>query len=140
MPYVREHAAAYQLGGVSLDASSTLPYFYGLKTALQQLHSQSADAGTKFPDLAVLLSASPQTASQHALAEGCYAKQRDLVLRLQTDDRHRARVQSAGGLHGGSWLCVFPMTMNATARGRHYQLALALRLGLELPELRLYKF
>ena len=34
LPYVREHAAAYQLGGVSLDASSTLPYFYGLKTAL----------------------------------------------------------------------------------------------------------
>ena len=27
------------------------------------------------------------------------------------------------------------MTMHSTARGRHYQLALALRLGLELPEL-----
>ena len=57
------------------------------------------------------------------------------MLQLQPDDRHRARVLSAGGLHAGSWLCVFPMTMHATARARHYQLALALRLGLELPEL-----
>ncbi len=54
---------------------------------------------------------------------------------LQPDDRHRARLRSAGGLHGGTWLAVFPMTMWTTARARHYQLALALRLGHPLPEL-----
>ena len=59
----------------------------------------------------------------------------ELVLQFQLDARHRARVLSAGGLHAGQWLCVFPVTMHATARGRHFQLALALRLGLELPEL-----
>ena len=42
---------------------------------------------------------------------------------------------NAPQLHAGSWLCVFPITMHATARARHYQLALTLRLGLELPEL-----
>ena len=135
MPYVREHAASFRLGGVDLEASSELPFFGGLVNALRRLREQSADAATQFPDLASLLSASPHKASQHALAEGVYAKQRNMVLRLQPDDRHRARVLSAGGLHAGSWLCVFPITMHATARARHYQLALALRLGLELPEL-----
>jgi hypothetical protein len=135
LPYVREHAASYQLDGVCLDATSELLYFRGLDNALQRLHGQSADAAQLYPDLASLLSASPQKASQHALAEGCYAKQRELVLQLQPDARHRARVLSAGGLHAGSWLCVFPITMHGTARARHYQLALALRLGLELPEL-----
>ena len=56
-------------------------------------------------------------------------------MQLQPDDRHRARVLSASGLHAGSWLAAFPVTMHATARARHYQLALAMRLGLELPEL-----
>jgi hypothetical protein len=135
LPYVREHAAAFCLDGTALDHTSRLPYFFGLTSALQRLHTQSADAQTSFPDLAVLLAATTQKASEHALAAGCYAKQRELVLQMQPDDRHRARVQSAGGLHGGSWLCVFPITMHATARARHYQLALALRLGLELPEL-----
>ena len=64
-----------------------------------------------------------------------YAKQRTMVLQLQPDARHRARVLSAGGLHAGSWLCVLPITMHTTAHARHYQFALALRLGLELPEL-----
>ena len=118
LPYVQEHANAYCLDGVCLDSTSELPYFHGLANALQSLHSQSADAAAKHPDLASLLSASPQHASQHALAEGCYAKQRLQVLQLQTDERHRARVYSAGGLHAGAWLCVFPMTMHATARAR----------------------
>ena len=135
LPYVREHAASFRLTGADLDASSTLPFFGGLANALRRLREQSADAATQFPDLASLLSASPHKASQHALAEGVYAKQRSMVLQLQPDARHRARVLSAGGLHAGSWLCVFPITMHATARARHYQLALALRLGLELPEL-----
>ena len=42
---------------------------------------------------------------------------------------------SACGVHAGAWLAVFPMTMWATARARHYQLALAMRLGCALPEL-----
>ena len=135
LPYVTEHASWFRLDGADLGASSPLPYFAGLTSALRQLHGQSTEAATKYPDLASLLSASPQKASQHALAEGVYAKQRSLVLQLQPDARHRSRVLSAGGLHAGSWLCVFPITMHATARARHYQLALALRLGLELPEL-----
>ena len=43
------------------------------------------------------------------------------MLQAQPDVRHQARVLSAGGQHAGAWLSVFPMTMWATARARHYQ-------------------
>ena len=33
LPYVQEHADAFCLGGVSLDAASPLPYFHGLANA-----------------------------------------------------------------------------------------------------------
>ena len=78
----------------------------------------------------------PQLAwSQHDLAEGVFADRLAAVLQAQPDVRHQARVLSAGGQHAGAWLSVFPMTMWATARARHYQLALAMRLGCALPEL-----
>ena len=49
--------------------------------------------------------------------------------------RDQARLLSAGGLCAGHWLGVWPISRLGTARARHYQLALALRLGLPLPEL-----
>ena len=47
----------------------------------------------------------------------------------------RARVLSAGGHHAGTWLAAFPISLWTTARGRHYSLALNMRLGQPLPEL-----
>ena len=57
-----------------------------------------------------------------------------LLGRLQTA-RDQARLLSAGGLCAGHWLGVWPISRLGTARARHYQLALALRLGLPLPEM-----
>ena len=60
---------------------------------------------------------------------------RNEVLAMQPDPRHRARVISAGGSHAGSWLGAFPVNQWLTARGRHYQLALCVRLGAIIPDL-----
>ena len=57
------------------------------------------------------------------------------VVAQQPSMQHRARVYSAAGQHAGAWLGTFPMTCMTTVRARHFQLALALRLGCELPEL-----
>jgi hypothetical protein len=62
-------------------------------------------------------------------------KLRSDVLGMQTDDKQRARVLSAGGHHAGTWLAAFPISLWTTARGRHYSLALNMRLGQPLPEL-----
>ena len=57
------------------------------------------------------------------------------MLQSQPGDRHRARFLSAGGLGAGAWLGTFPITVMGTARARHFQLALLMRVGGELPEL-----
>ena len=133
LPYLLEHCAVYQLTDTALQPDAALPYFDGLRVALRALHDQSLTACVAYPDLASLLSGPPR--SQHDLAEGVFASRLTAVREAQPDDRHRARVLSAGGQHAGAWLAVFPMTMWATARARHFQLALAMRLGCALPEL-----
>ena len=52
----------------------------------------------------------------------------------QVDDVGRARVASCGGSHAGRWLDCIPTALQLTAHARHYQLALAMRLGVALPE------
>ena len=101
--------------------------------ALRRLHDQSAEARLKWPDLRSLLS--DENATQHNISEGVFLSLRSEVLNSQIDDKQRARVLSAGGLHAGSWLAAFPVTPWTTARGRHYSLALNMRLGIPLPEL-----
>ena len=67
--------------------------------------------------------------SLHDLAEGVYAQLADRVLQSQPGDRHRARFLSPGGLGAGAWLGTFPITVMGTARARHFQLALLMRVG-----------
>jgi hypothetical protein len=134
LPYLSEHRVAYSLDASALDCTnSVLAYYGGLSIALLELHRQSPAAAASFPDLASLLSGSPR--SQHDLAEGVFANRLIEVQQAQPDDRHRARLRSAGGLTAGAWLSVFPVTMWSTARARHYQMALAMRVGHALPEL-----
>ena len=64
-----------------------------------------------------------------------YLQSRNEVLDAQPEPRHRARVISAGGSHAGAWLGAFPVSRWLTARGRHYQLALCMRLGATLIDL-----
>ena len=142
LPYLDKHKDTFKLGDDMHDIDAPLelpylnhmrelPYFNNLRNALVRLHSQSSAARTKFSDLSALLSASP---TQHKLAEGVQETLKTTVLEMQ-DDRHRARLLSASGLHAGSWLCVFPLVPRGSARARHYQLALCQRLGMEIPEL-----
>ena len=103
LPYLSKHSAAYCLDVQALDYTNcVLPYFGGLRVALLELHRQSPAAAASFPDLASLLSGSPR--SQHDLAEGVFATRLIEVQRAQLDDRHRARLHSAGGRtwRGGS--------------------------------------
>ena len=133
LPFLREHAAAFALSPADLSTASALPYFTGLQFALDTLRQQSPTAAIRYSDLTSLLSGSPIT--QHDLAEGVFERQfTGLLGRLQTA-RDQARLLSAGGLCAGHWLGVWPISRLGTARARHYQLALALRLGLPLPEL-----
>jgi hypothetical protein len=132
LTYITEHANAYNLNGEVLQAADGLPFFDGLRTALTRLHAQSDAAANQWPTLRNLLTASP---TQHDIAEGVYLKSWAQVLAAQPDDHHRARFLSAGGQHAGTWLAAFPMSMWTTARARHYQLALSMRLGMPLPEL-----
>jgi len=132
LTYITVHASAYNMNGEALQAADGLPFFDGLQTALARLHAQSDAAANKWPTLRDLLTASP---TQHDIAEGVYLKSWAQVLAAQPDDFQRARFLSAGGQHAGTWLAAFPMSMWTTARARHYQLALSMRLGMPLPEL-----
>ena len=133
LPFLQSHAAAYCLDGVPLaDAASPLPYFHGLRAAAAHLQAQVATPA--FPlDLASLLSGSPR--SLHDLSEGVFASLRDTVLSWLTDERHAARLLSAGGLHAGAGLSAIPVTAYLSGRARHYQIMLRMRLGLPLLEL-----
>ena len=134
VPYVREHAAFYGLEGLFEGGGvPDLPFFADLRAALARLHELSSAAVASYPTLDYLLSGSPR--SLHDLAEGVYVQLADRVLQSQPGDRHRARFLSAGGLGAGAWLGTFPITVMGTARARHFQLALLMRVGGELPEL-----
>ena len=93
---------------------------------------QDPHAQRQYPTLTSLLSGTP---TQHDLSEGVFANRVAVVMSMQPDVRHQARFNSCKGLHAGSWLTVFPTNVYATARARHYQLALASRLGCAIPEL-----
>jgi hypothetical protein len=133
LPYIIEHAEDYNMIPEEITALPNISYFNGMRHALQRLHAQSPDAQLKWPDLQHLLS--DEKINQHSISEGVYLKLRSDVLGMQTDDKQRARVLSAGGHHAGTWLAAFPISLWTTARGRHYSLALNMRLGQPLPEL-----
>ena len=94
--YLHAYAGCYQLVGVDLGASSTLPFFDGLRAAADAYARQ---LGQPEPDLASLLTGTPS--SQHDLAAGVYARRTGVVLADQPDDWHRSRVLSTGGAHVG---------------------------------------
>ena len=133
LPYIIAHAEDYNMTPGDLSALPHIPFFDGMRHTLQRLHDQSSDAELRWPDLQHLLS--DENMNQHLISEGVYLKLRSEVLSMQKDDRQRARVLSAGGHHAGSWLAAFPVSLWTTARGRHYSLALNMRLGRPLPEL-----
>ena len=128
LAFISTHRSTLHAPADLLSATCALPLYDSLRTAIGLLHEQ----GTKF-DLQALLSGSPR--SQHDLAEGVYLARRNDVLDSQPDPRHRARLISAGGSHAGAWLGAFPVSKWLTARGRHYQIALCMRLGAPLTDL-----
>ena len=129
LPYLREHAVLMHAPASELGAGSALPTFDALRAAAAALAAASA----RPVDLATLLSASPPPA-QRALAEGMWTRVCASVRGEQLDDVGRARVLSAGGAYAGSWLEVLPVCVARRAVPSQYRLALAMRLGLELPE------
>ena len=133
LPYLYTHRAFYCLDAAFGSGAGALPYFCGLSVALTALHADTPVAQQQYTDLRMLLADSPP--SLHDLSTGVFLGLRTSLLARCSDDASRARLLSAGGLHAGSWLTVFPMTPWATVRGRHYQLGLCMRLGIPLPEL-----
>ena len=132
-PYLLEHAADLRLPPSALSTISALPYYAGLRAAFDSLLARSPRARALYPDFTSLLSGTP--VAQRDLAEGVFVSRFLEVVAQQPSMQHRARVYSAAGQHAGAWLGTFPMTCMSTVRARHFQLALALRLGCELPEL-----
>ena len=57
------------------------------------------------------------------------------VLASQLDDVERSRVISCAGPFAGDWLGCLPVTIALRAVPRHYQLALAMRLGADIEDL-----
>ncbi len=128
LAYISTHRSILHAPTDLLSAACALPLYDTLRNAIGVLRSQGTDC-----DLQALLSGSPR--SQHDLAEGVYLQSRNEVLDAQPEPRHRARLISAGGSHAGAWLGAFPVSKWLTARGRHYQLALCMRLGATLTDL-----
>ena len=127
LPYLRTHARLLHAPS-ALGPDSALPTFAALRAAARRVSSASAGP----VDFPTLLSASPP--AQRALAEGLWARARVALLGAQVDDGGRARVASCGGAYAGAWLDVLPLSVEQRATPEHYRLALAMRLGVRLPE------
>ena len=132
LSYLAQHRVLLR-APADLSETCPLPLFDALRLAVAAMGVASATPASA-PTLPTLLSASPSPA-QRALAEGLWDRAYAVVLGLQSAAEERARVCSAAGAHAGDWLCCMPVTYALRAASRHFQLALAMRLGAELHEL-----
>ena len=129
LSYVAEHAAAYCLADANLSDTSALPLFLELHAAHARWSSDSADSQTT---LSHLLAGSPR--KQNVLCGGLWDR-RQAALLGRLDACGRARLLSAAGQWAGQWLEAMPTHHRLRAPARLYSLALAMRLGVAIPDL-----
>ena len=128
--FVKEHEAHLGIPSSDVSHTSNLQTMVDLRSAIDSHHGNPAGSESA---LQTLLSEKPP--SSKSLADKAFANLRAQLLTQQTSPAQRARLLSAGGSFAGTWLSIFPTRPISTARARHYQLALLLRLGLPIQEL-----
>ena len=128
--YLRAHGRLLR-APVDLSERCALPMFDALRLAHARLRTDSV---ASVQDLSHLLSGSTPP-PQRVLSEGVWDKRQALVRAEQPDRRERTRVCSAAGQHAGAWLGAVPVSDRLRALPRSYQLALCMRLGVEISDL-----
>ena len=125
--FIRGHLSHFGLLDSHLSSdTSTLP----LILELHRAHARWAADGGDTTSLSRLLAGTPR--AQSALCGGLWERRRASLL-ARLDSCGRARLLSAGGQWAGHWLLALPTHHRLRATATAFSLALALRLGADIP-------